>query len=101
KRVLSFDQYVTASLASDYPEVIFVVTPKEDGNWAAHAVWDGTESFSLKKSFPSAWAGLRDEELASVSGISDAVFCHKAGFLFVARSQEGAAEAAKKALESA
>ena len=39
-----------------------------------------------------------DEELVKISGIEDAVFCHKGQFLFVSKSKEGAMAAAHKAL---
>jgi len=49
---------------------------------------------------PSAWAGLRDAELQKVSGVEDAVFCHRALFTAVARSKEGAIKLAQIALQS-
>ena len=53
-----------------------------------------------RKDFPTFWGGLRDGELAKVSGIKDAVFCHTGLFLSVAKSKEGAIEMAKIAINS-
>jgi uncharacterized UPF0160 family protein len=65
-------------------------------------------SYSLWRKLPAAWAGLRsvvdkpegEKSLAEVSGVLDAVFCHKQLFIGGALSKEGAIALAKKALES-
>ena len=36
---------------------------------------------NYKCSFPSSWLGLEGEELASVTGLESAIFCHKGGFI--------------------
>jgi len=43
---------------------------------------------------------LQDEELQKVSGVSDAVFCHRALFMVVAKSRAGAIQLAELALEN-
>jgi len=57
-------------------------------------------SFENRKDFPNTWAGLRDEEFQKVSGVSDAVFCHRGLFLIGAKSKEGAIKLAQIALTS-
>jgi uncharacterized UPF0160 family protein len=47
---------------------------------------------------PERWAGLRDAELAAVSGVADSVFCHLKVFIGGARSFEGAVQMAGLAL---
>ncbi len=47
---------------------------------------------------PERWAGLRDAELAAVSGVADSVFCHLNLFIGGARSFEGAVQMAALAL---
>ncbi len=101
KRVIVSDVELSAYFFIDQPEVLLVVYPDENGNWDATAVRKESGSFATRVQFPEAWRGLRDSELAVASGIADAVFCHKAGFLFVAKSKEGVMEATKKALASA
>jgi len=49
---------------------------------------------------PAEWAGLRDAELARVTGVADAVFCHRNRFMAVARTKEGAVALAKLALKT-
>jgi len=63
-------------------------------------VQDNPKTFINRKNFPKPWAGLRDEELANVSGVRDAVFCHRGLFLAVAQSKEGAVKLAQIAVES-
>jgi uncharacterized UPF0160 family protein len=58
------------------------------------------KSFINRKDLPFSWSGLRDEEFQKVTGVSDAVFCHRALFLAVAKSKEGAIKLAQLALEN-
>ena len=50
---------------------------------------------------PEAWAGLSGDELREVTGVPDAVFCHKGRFIAVAESGEGALDLADAALRAA
>lgn len=99
KRYLVFDRSVSAADCIEYPEVLFVVCPddlNDSKNWTATAVRKDNSSFESRVSFPEAWAGLRGEALQAVSGIGDAVFCHKGRFFFVGGSKEGVLQAVKK-----
>jgi uncharacterized UPF0160 family protein len=58
------------------------------------------ETFEARKDLPAAWAGLRDAELAAVTGVPDAVFCHNNLFIAAARSFEGILKMAQQALEA-
>lgn len=101
KKILIADRSVAAAFFTDYPEVMFVVCPDDSlgcENWTATAIRSDHNSFATKVRFPESWAGLRDEELGEVSGIPDAVFCHKARFLFVAGSKEGVLKAVEEVL---
>ncbi len=102
KRVVEFKNYYPwKEFLKPYPEPLFVVTPREEGKWQAEAVFDGDPYFmKRKKYFPEAWAGLRDDEMAKVTGVADAVFCHTHRFLIVAKSREGILALVKMALES-
>lgn len=100
KKVIITDVEFSTHLLVDYPEPVLLVSPNENGNWDARAVRKGFDSYETRVRFPKEWGGLRDDELAKVSGISDSVFCHKAGFLFVAKSKEGVLEAVRKVLET-
>jgi uncharacterized UPF0160 family protein len=79
------------------PEALFVVYPKRQG-WGLEAVPRALGSFENRRDLPAAWAGLDGPELARLTGVEDALFCHAKRFLAVARSREGIAELAEQAL---
>jgi uncharacterized UPF0160 family protein len=83
----------------DFPEPLFVVYGDYE-NWSIVAMRKEKNIFRNRKDFPKAWAGLRDKELQKISGVSDAVFCHRGLFLAVAKSKEGAIKLAQIAVES-
>lgn len=90
--------YPWQTFMDDYPDVLYVIFPR--GNtWRVGATSKEKFSFDLKKPLPQPWAGLRDHELATVTGVSDAVFCHNGRFLAVAQSLEGAQQLAQLALD--
>ncbi len=82
-----------------YKEVLYIVS-RSNTNWKVLAMRKSPCSFENRKSLPQLWSGKRGEELASITGVQDALFCHNACFMAVARSREGAHLLAKKALEA-
>lgn len=102
KRIIELDgEYPWRDVLMSHPEPVFMLkaTP-EGGTWGAKGVPVQKHSYTLRKDFPAEWAGLADAELARVSGVPDAVFCHNKRFLAVAKSREGALALARKALEA-
>lgn len=85
-----------------HPEPLFVVKPHREGVgfWKVNAVRDNTHSFKNRKDLPKAWAGKRDQELAEISGVPDALFCHNKLFVAGAASKEGAIALAEKAIQA-
>ncbi|MEX2010579.1 MAG: MYG1 family protein, partial [Parcubacteria group bacterium] len=81
-------------------QTLFVVYPRREGNWGAIGVPVAVSGFERKKLFPEAWGGKCDEELQSISGVHDAVFCHRGRFIATALSKEGAIKLAHLALSS-
>ncbi len=101
KRIIILDgMYPSLEILSKFPEPLYFIRPGSDGKWRVEAVKDDPKSFTARKDFPKEWAGKRDEEMAKISGVSDAVFCHRGLFLAVANSREGAIALAKLAVES-
>lgn len=101
RQILVLDErYPWEEVLLEFPEPLFVVAPRVDGKWKAEAVFVRLGSFERRKYFPELWGGKKDQELAAISGVPDAVFCHNARFLVVALSREGALELARKALAS-
>ena len=98
KRVIIFDgTYPWSDTIDGYNEPLYVISKKGE-TWRAEAVRKDKFKFETRKPFPVEWAGKRDEEMAKISGVSDAIFCHNGRFLIVAKSKEGIIELVKKAL---
>ena len=100
KRIIILDQsYPYEDTLNDFFEPLFVVYPRvNDGSWGVKAVRKEPKTFKNRKDFPKSWAGLRDEELQKITGISDAIFCHRGLFMAVAKTKEGAIKLAELAL---
>ena len=79
------------------PEPLFVVLP-QNATWRLYAVRDNPHLFANRKDLPAEWAGLRERELAKVTNVPDALFCHRNRFMAVAASKEGALALAGLAL---
>ena len=77
--------------AKKRPRLQFVIYPSQRGGWGAQAVVDPADpDRALKCPFPAAWAGLRDEQAARISGIPTLRFCHHSRFLATADTFEDA-----------
>ncbi|MFA6076641.1 MAG: MYG1 family protein [Candidatus Paceibacterota bacterium] len=102
KRVVVIDEpkvsrYEIWDALQSFPEPLFVVYGDNE-DWSVVAMRKEENSFGNRKDFPKTWAGLRKKELQNITGVSDAVFCHKNLFLSVAKSKEGAIRLAELAL---
>lgn len=103
KEILVIPHHVTVGaliqVLDKHKEVLFVVC-KSNNNWKVLAMRKEPCSFENRKSLPESWAAKRGEELAEITGVPDAVFCHNARFLAVAESKEGAQKLAEIALKN-
>lgn len=79
--------------------VLYVIRPAGK-DWTVSAVPPQRGSFGQRKSLPATWGGLRDGELAQMSGVSDATFCHSALFVCGALSRDGAIAMARLAVQA-
>jgi uncharacterized UPF0160 family protein len=94
---LPFDSVV----CTEMPDVFFVVYPESRGEQVqVRVVPEKLGTFDARADLPIEWGGLRDAELAKVTGVEDAVFCHTGLFICGARSQEGAIRLAELAVEA-
>lgn len=103
KRVIVLDKhYPFEYVLNNFPEPLFIVCPSRNikNKWGVKALREDPKIFKNRKSFPVSWAGLRNEELVKVTGVPDAIFCHRGLFLAVAKSKEGAIKLAQVAVES-
>jgi uncharacterized UPF0160 family protein len=102
KRIIVLDgQYPACDFLSRHPEPLYFIRPRIiDNKWSLETVRDDSRSFVNRKDLPKAWSAKKDAEFAEISGVPDAVFCHKNLFLAVANSKDGAIALAKKAIEA-
>jgi len=85
----------------EMPKILFVISHSlTEGRYILHTVSVDTESFDARADLPEAWAGLREAELAAVTGVEDAVFCHTGRFIAAARTYEGIRTMARQALDA-
>lgn len=87
------------SVVNHAPDALFVLYPKSDG-WALQAVPRTLGAFGNRKNLPAEWAGRTGADLAAVTGVEDAVFCHTAGFYASARTREGITALVQRALSA-
>ena len=102
KRIIVLEKdYPYEYTLHNFPEPLFVVYPRSsDGFWGVRSVKENPKTFINRKNLPKLWAGLREEELQNVTGVRDAIFCHRGLFLAVAETKEGAIKLAQIAVES-
>ena len=103
KRLIILDKkYPYEEILNKFKEPMYVVFERRDANkfWEVEAIRDDFKSFVNRKDFPTSWAGLRDEDLQKISGVDDALFCHRGLFMAVAKSKAGAIKLAQIAVES-
>jgi len=113
------DAVIAARLASDDPRYAVMdhqVTPPDslakiegleylvfpehtNDTWQVYTIRTPENPFISKQPFPEAWAGREGSELAELTGVKDAIFCHKKRFLTVAKSKKGALALLAQALE--
>lgn len=82
------------------PDVLLVIfQDSADTNYHVQSVSVEPGSFVNKSPLPKHWAGLRDKDLAAVTGVEDSVFCHNACFVAGAKTIDGAVKLARLALQ--
>lgn len=103
KTLLILDKpYQYELVVSMYHYILLVVHPKrQEGTWAVETARDSVRSYESRMQLPEEWAGKRSEELVKLTGVDDAVFCHRGRFIALAKSREGVLKLAHIALERA
>jgi uncharacterized UPF0160 family protein len=83
----------------EMPKVLFVISHNlNEQRHMLHTVPATADTFEARADLPASWAGLRDVELAAVTGVPDAGFCHNGRFIAAAKSYEGIYAMALQAL---
>jgi uncharacterized UPF0160 family protein len=99
-RTLVLDQFLPwqETVVKEMPDALLVVFPDVGGTWRVQVVPKELGTFGARMDLPEAWAGLRGEELQTLTGVADAIFCHPGRFIAGAETREGALELARLAL---
>jgi len=80
-------------LGGEEHPALFVVMPSGD-HWKLRGIPPSyEEKMSVRHPLPEEWAGLHHEDLAAVSKIPGAIFCHKGRFISVWETKEDAMKA--------
>lgn len=98
---ICFPRYLFQKVLAELPEPVYTVYPGIFGkNWKAEAIAKNRATFESRKMFPESWRlGVNnDPRLKELTGVPDALFSHRGGFLITASSKEGAMAIAKKSL---
>jgi uncharacterized UPF0160 family protein len=91
----------TQVVRKEMPKVLFVISHSlGEQRYLLHTVPVSVESFKARADLPQAWAGLQGPELAAVTGVPDATFCHNGRFIAAVGSYEGARALASLALKA-
>jgi len=91
----------TGVVRKEMPTVLFVISHNlAEQRYMLHTVPLSADSFKARADLPLNWAGLRDAELAAVTGVADAGFCHNGRFIAAAKSFEGIRAMASLALQA-
>lgn len=91
----------TQVVRKEMPQVLFVISYSiAEQRHLLHTVPVSADSFTARADLPEPWAGLRDAELAAVTGVPDAGFCHNGRFIASAKSYEGIRAMAALALKA-
>jgi uncharacterized UPF0160 family protein len=84
---------------NEMPKALFVISHNiTEQRYMLHTVPATADTFEARKDLPAAWAGLQGAELAAVTGVPDAGFCHNKLFIASAKSFDGALKMARLAL---
>lgn len=94
------DRVLIARLLGEYTDTLYFVRKHEGNRWQLVCVVNSPMFYNNRKLLPVAWHGRHEAELVAITGVSDAYFCHRSGFMAVADSKEGTLKLAELALNS-
>jgi uncharacterized UPF0160 family protein len=100
KRVIICDRFYYFNFAK-FEEPLVTVYPDPRGYWGAKVVRKHEDAYDARFYFPESWAGLSDEDLEKVTGISGSVFCHNARFLVIGKTKEIVLDLVREAFKEA
>lgn len=90
-----------AVIRSGADHLLFVVTPRGEGDWTLGGIQAEAQGFALRADLPAAWAGLTGAALEQASGVPGAKFCHNGRFIAAASSRDAILAMARIAVTDA
>jgi len=86
-------------LGGDLHPAQFVIMPSGK-HWKLRGIPPSlSDRMKIRKPLPESWAGLQDKELQKVTGIPEAIFCHKGRFISIWETKEAALKALHLAMK--
>lgn len=81
------------ALGGDKHPAKFIIMPSAK-HWKLRTIPPSIDRrMAMRQPLPAEWLGLRGADLCAVTGNSDAIFCHKSGFISIWRTKAGALKA--------
>jgi len=94
----NWQEIVTNSANIKARDLFYCVFQGKAGHWNIQAIPSSQQDkWSQRKPFPESWRGLAGDDLAEVTGVKTALFCHPGGFFASAKVKEDAIIMAKLA----
>ena len=101
KTLIILDKYLPWNrVISRYNDTRLVIFPDVKGTWSIEVVQD-KDFINTRISLPKSWAGKRDSELETVTGVAGSIFCHSSRFVAFTKTRESAIALAQIALKEA
>ena len=99
QKILILPEFIPCQKRLSETDIAFVIFPSNRGGYC---IQPQKKEYSLnyKCGFPSHWLGLEGESLIQATGLNEACFCHKSGFLMTVGTVAEAVKACQISLES-
>ncbi|KAJ8928442.1 hypothetical protein NQ314_019031 [Rhamnusium bicolor] len=81
-------------------EIKFVIFHDKGDSWRVQGIPVQPDSFICRVFLHKDWRGVRDDQLSTISGIDNCLFCHSTGFIGGNHTKEGALNMALKSLKA-
>ena len=80
-------------------DLYYVAYPALRSGYCWRCIPKSIDDNASRMPVPKSWWGLNGADLQTATGVRDAIFCHSAGFLGLARSREGLYEMLRNAMK--
>ncbi|NP_001155657.1 MYG1 protein-like [Acyrthosiphon pisum] len=82
------------------PKIDYVIfEDSSNETWRIQCIPITPHSFTLRRPLPKSWWGIRDDQLSTISGVEDCIFCHANGFIGGNKTRLGVLGMCEKAID--